>query len=45
MADALVDRYGGTASRVVTYLTQEGIQRDPSTLGKWGEIARAVTAA
>jgi probable F420-dependent oxidoreductase len=45
MADALVDRYQGTASRVVTYLTQEGIQRDPATLGKWGEIARAVTAA
>ncbi len=45
MADALVARYGGTAARVVTYLTQEGIQRDPSTLGRWGEIARAVTAA
>ncbi|MGI9611859.1 MAG: TIGR03617 family F420-dependent LLM class oxidoreductase [Acidimicrobiales bacterium] len=45
MADALVSRYRGTASRVVTYLTQEGIQRDPSTLGKWGEIARAVSTA
>ena len=45
MADALIDRYRGTAARLVTYLTQEGVKRDPSTLGRWGEIARAVAAA
>ncbi len=45
MADALVDRYRGTAARVVTYLTQEGIQKDPATLPKWGEIAKAVASA
>ena len=45
MADALIDRYRGTASRVVTYLTEEGVRKDPTTLGRWGEIARAVTAA
>ena len=45
MADALVDRYQGTAARVVTYLTQEGLQKDPSSIGKWGEIAKAVASA
>lgn len=44
MADALIDRYQGTAARVVTYLTEEGIRKDPSSLGRWGEIARAVSA-
>ena len=42
LADALVARYDGTASRVVTYLAAEMIRRDPSLLGRWGEIARAV---
>jgi probable F420-dependent oxidoreductase len=45
MAGALTDRYGGTASRVVTYLTQEQIGKDPSALPKWGEIATAVRAS
>ena len=45
LADALIDRYTGTAARVVTYLTQEGIQKNPDTVGRWGEIARAVAAA
>jgi len=45
MADALIDRYRGTAARVVTYLTQEGLQKDPASIGKWGEIARAVSTA
>ena len=45
MADALVDRYRGTAARVVTYLTQEGLQKDPASIGKWGEIARTVATA
>ncbi len=45
MADALVERYRGTASRVVTYLTGESLTEDPSSIGRWGEIARAVRAA
>ena len=42
MADALKARYEGVATRVVTYLAAEDIQRHPSNLDKWGEIARAV---
>ncbi len=45
MADALLDRYQGVASRVVTYLANEDIHRHPENLGKWGEIAKAVVAA
>ena len=45
MADKLLARYGGIASRVVMYLASESIHRDPHTLDKWGEIARAVTSA
>ena len=43
MADALLDRYSGVASRVVTYLAAEDIQRNPDHLPRWGEIARAVS--
>ncbi len=45
LADALVDRYRGIATRLVMYLAQASIDADPSTLGRWGEVARAVTAA
>ncbi|MGI9597282.1 MAG: TIGR03617 family F420-dependent LLM class oxidoreductase [Acidimicrobiales bacterium] len=45
MADALVDRYRGRAARVVSYLAAESIAKDPTTVGKWGEISRAVRAA
>ncbi len=45
MADALINRYGSHAHRLVMYLTQEDIGRRPENLGKWGEIARAVRAA
>ena len=42
MADALNERYGSIASRIVTYLTAEDIHKNPQNLDKWGEIARAV---
>ena len=42
MADALIARYRGTAARIVMYLAEESIGKDPSALGRWGEIARAV---
>ncbi|MCP3909676.1 MAG: TIGR03617 family F420-dependent LLM class oxidoreductase [Actinomycetia bacterium] len=43
MADALIERYQGTAARLVMYLTQEDIEKNPNNAGRWGEIARAVT--
>ena len=45
MADALVNRYQGVASRVVTYLASEDMHRHPENLPKWGEIATAVRQA
>jgi probable F420-dependent oxidoreductase len=45
MADKLLARYQGVASRVVTYLTAEDIRRNPDNLSRWGEIAKAIKAA
>jgi len=45
LADALLDRYRGVASRVVMYLANEDIHRNPDHLPRWGEVARAVSAA
>jgi probable F420-dependent oxidoreductase len=45
LADALVKRYGGTASRIVMYLAESSIRRDSSNLARWGEVARAVTSS
>lgn len=45
MADALVARYAGVASRVVSYLAMGDIAENPDHLGRWGEIAQAVRAA
>ena len=45
MADALLDRYRGVAARLVMYLASESIALDPKSLGRWGEIAAAVTKA
>lgn len=45
MADRLVERYRGTASRLVMYLAAEDLARNPANLARWGEIARAVVAA
>ena len=43
LADALAARYDGIASRLVMYLAEESIASDPKALGRWGEVARAVT--
>ena len=40
MADRLKERYGGTASRVVMYLTEEQMRKDPESVDKWGQVAR-----
>ncbi len=45
LADRLIDRYRGTAARVVMYLAEDSIRRDPGTIGAWGEVARAVRSA
>jgi probable F420-dependent oxidoreductase len=44
LADRLLDRYRGTAARLVMYLAEVSIRRDPATLGRWREVARAVRA-
>jgi probable F420-dependent oxidoreductase len=44
LADALLARYQGVAARLVMYLAQQSIALDPTALGRWGEVARAVTA-
>jgi probable F420-dependent oxidoreductase len=45
MADQLIERYKGIASRVVMYLAKQSIRENPANLAKWGEIARAVRVA
>ncbi len=45
MADKLIARYQGLASRVVMYHAETSIRENPDNLGKWSEIARAVRAA
>jgi probable F420-dependent oxidoreductase len=44
LADRLVERYSGTAARIVSYLGESAMRSDPTQLGKWGEVARAVRA-
>jgi len=44
LADALLARYDGVAARLVMYLAEQAIRADASTLPRWGEVARAVTA-
>lgn len=42
LADALITRYQGVASRVVSYLMAADLQRHPQHMPRWGEVARAV---
>jgi probable F420-dependent oxidoreductase len=45
LADRLLERYAGTATRVVMYLAEDSIRRDPGMIGRWGEVARTVISA
>ncbi|MDA3038891.1 MAG: TIGR03617 family F420-dependent LLM class oxidoreductase [Actinomycetota bacterium] len=45
MGAKLVDRYQGTAARIVMYMGENQIRHDPDTAAKWGEIATAVRGA
>jgi probable F420-dependent oxidoreductase len=44
LADTLLARYDGVAARLVSYLAESSIRADPTTLPRWGEVARAVIA-
>jgi alkanesulfonate monooxygenase SsuD/methylene tetrahydromethanopterin reductase-like flavin-dependent oxidoreductase (luciferase family) len=43
MADALIKRYDGLASRLVMYMGEDSIEAGPGNLERWAEIARVVT--
>ncbi|MEZ5143734.1 MAG: TIGR03617 family F420-dependent LLM class oxidoreductase [Acidimicrobiales bacterium] len=45
LADGIAARYQGLADRVVLYFAGTAWQRDPSSLARFGEVARAVHAA
>lgn len=45
VADRLIERYRGIASRLVIYLASHWREVDPKTLERWGEVARAVRKA
>lgn len=42
VADGLIERYQGTATRVVSYFAGMAWARDERALGPWGELARTV---
>ena len=44
VADRLLERYGSTAARIVTYMGERQMRDDPAALGRWGEVAQAVRA-
>jgi probable F420-dependent oxidoreductase len=45
VADGLIARHRGVATRVVSYFAGMAWARDAASLGPWGELARAVRAA
>ena len=45
MADKIVAKYGGIATRVVSYFTGSDVVRDPGAFERWGELARQVTSS
>ena len=44
IADTIVAKYGGIATRVVSYFTGSAVVRDPDAFERWGDLARRVTA-
>jgi alkanesulfonate monooxygenase SsuD/methylene tetrahydromethanopterin reductase-like flavin-dependent oxidoreductase (luciferase family) len=44
VADGIVERYGGVATRVVSYFAGNAWQQDRAALGPWGELARDVVS-
>ncbi len=45
IADKIVGKYGGIATRVVSYFTGADIVRDLGTLERWGALAKSVREA
>jgi probable F420-dependent oxidoreductase len=45
IADTIVAKYGGIATRVVSYFTGSDVVRDPGAFERWGRLARQVTEA
>jgi probable F420-dependent oxidoreductase len=44
IADTIVDKYGGLATRVVSYFTGSDVLRNPDAFERWGALARKVRA-
>ena len=44
LADSILERYQGVASRIVLYLTNEDVEKSQGNLARWGEVAKAVRA-
>ena len=44
IADALQARYGDLAERLIAYTAADGIRHDPSSVGRWAEVARALSS-
>jgi len=44
LADRLVQRYRGRAGRIILYTAGMDYARDPSSLARWGEVARAIAS-
>ena len=44
IADEIVAKYGGIATRVVSYFTGSDVVRDPAAFERWGTLAKAVHA-
>ena len=44
IADEIVAKYGGIATRVVSYFTGADVVRDPGAFERWGAVAQAVRA-
>jgi probable F420-dependent oxidoreductase len=45
IADAIVAKYGGIATRVVSYFTGSDVVRHPDTFERWGALALKVTGS
>lgn len=44
LSDRIVERYSGLADRLVMYFTFADWKRDPTSLGRWSEVARDIIA-
>jgi probable F420-dependent oxidoreductase len=45
IADTIVAKYGGVATRVVSYFTGSDVVNDAEAFKRWGQLARQVTGA